>query len=193
MDQHDAFPGVFEGLRAGDGEAAVRVHSRFVRRLVNLAHRRCQAWVRAKPDRDCEDLVQSAFKSFFVRCGDGQFDLDSWDEAWRLLAIITLRKCGMRVEYLRALRRDSNREISVSSRDFAADRQPTPEEAAMLAETVDQWLFELEPLDRAIVELGLKGFSNERIAERLKRSARTVRRVRRDVEVRLKELIARGL
>jgi RNA polymerase sigma-70 factor, ECF subfamily len=191
MDRSDAFHHVLEDLRAGDDAAASAVHRRFIRRLVSLAQRRCHAWAKAKADRDCEDLVQSAFKSFFVRCGRGQFDLESWEEAWRLLAVITLRKCGMRHEYLRAGRRDAAREVARSRLELT-DRQPTPEEAAMLAETVDHWLVEMEPLDREIVELGLQGFSSEQIAERLKRSERTVRRVRRHLEERLKELIVGG-
>jgi RNA polymerase sigma-70 factor (ECF subfamily) len=187
MDRNTAFPHVLQDLRSGDDNAATVVHARFVRRLVTLAHRRCHAWAKAKADRDCEDLVQSAFKSFFVRCGRGQFDLDSWEEAWRLLVVITLRKCGMRHEYLRAGRRDAAREVESGLE--SADRRPTPDQAAMLAEIVDQWLLEMEPLDREIVELGLQGCSSEQIAQRLKRSERTVRRVRRHVEDRLKALI----
>jgi DNA-directed RNA polymerase specialized sigma24 family protein len=98
----------------------------------------------------------------------------------------------MRHEYLRAGRRDAARQAACSGLE-SADRQPTPEEAAVLAETVDRWLLEMEPLDRAIVELGLQGFSSEQIAGRLKRSERTVRRVRRHVEDRLRELIVGGV
>jgi hypothetical protein len=91
MDRHHVFHHVLEDLRAGDDSAARVVHIRFIRRLVTLAQRRCHAWAKAKADRDCEDLVQSAFKSFFVRCGRGQFDLESWEEARRLVVVITLR------------------------------------------------------------------------------------------------------
>jgi RNA polymerase sigma-70 factor (ECF subfamily) len=191
MDQHDGFSRVLKDLRAGDDAAALAVHARFVRRLVNLAQRRCHAWAKARADRDCEDLVQSAFGSFFVRCGHGQYELGSWEEAWRLLVVITLRKCGMRHEYLRAGRRDAAREVAGAHRHLA-DRQPTPEEAAALAETVDRWLLEMAPLDRSIVELGLQGFSSAQIAGRLERSERTVRRVRCHVEDRLKALCAGG-
>jgi RNA polymerase sigma-70 factor (ECF subfamily) len=189
MDQTDRFSDVLECLRAGDDDAATAVHGRFVRRLVALAQRRCYSWTKA--DRDCEDLVQSAFKSFFLRCGRGEFRLDSWEEAWRLLVVITLRKCGVRQKYLCADRRNAARVTAPSRREFA-DRQPTAEEAAMLVETVDRWLIEMQPLDREIVELGLQGLSSGQIAENLKRSERTVRRVRRHVEDRLKELIVGG-
>ena len=36
--------------------------------------------------------MQSVFKSFFVRQGQGQFELDNWDSLWGLLVRITLRK-----------------------------------------------------------------------------------------------------
>ena len=146
MNQIDAFPRVLEDLRTGDDDAARVVHDRFVRRLVALARRHCYARARARADRDCEDIVQSAFKSFFVRCG----------------------------------------------RIDPADREPTPADAAMLAEVVDRWLLELHPLDRAIAELGLQGVSSEEIARRLERLERTVRRARRRVEDRLRAMAAGG-
>ena len=40
---------------------------------------------------DPEDVVQSAFRSFFTRQAAGQFDVASWDDLWGLLVVITVR------------------------------------------------------------------------------------------------------
>jgi RNA polymerase sigma factor (sigma-70 family) len=170
-------------LRDRDETAAAEVHGRFVRRLVALACRQFEPWVRAKADH--EDVVQSVFQSFFARCQRGEFAFDDWDALWNLLALITVRKCRRRRAALRAGRRDAAREVPAWSRPDegrdpvidALDRDPTPAEAAMLAEVLRSWLHGLAPRERAVVELGLQGFSNPEIAERLGRTERTVRRI----------------
>ena len=58
-----------ERLRAGDDEAAREVFDRFARRLVGLARRRFDRRLAHRVDP--EDVVQSAFKSFFVRHREG--------------------------------------------------------------------------------------------------------------------------
>ena len=52
-------------LRSGEDEAAREVFVRFARRLVGLARHHLDARLTAKTD--AEDVVQSAYKSFFVR------------------------------------------------------------------------------------------------------------------------------
>jgi RNA polymerase sigma-70 factor, ECF subfamily len=145
---------------------------------------------------DYEDVVQSAFKSFFARCERGLFDLRDWDGVWALLVMITLRKCSRRRVFLRARRRDARREVSWTEMSeksspwwTAIDREPTPEEAAVLAETVRGWLWSLEPAERRVMELGLQGYSTWEIAERLRRSERTVRRFRQRMEDRLEHSV----
>src|SRR5437870_434016 len=91
------FRQIMERLGRGDPEAAREVFRRFARRLVGLARQRLDARLRQKLDP--EDVVQSVFRSFFSRQAGGQFDLDDWDGVWALLTLITLRKCGHRVEH----------------------------------------------------------------------------------------------
>jgi RNA polymerase sigma factor (sigma-70 family) len=105
--------------------------------------------------------------------------------------LITRRKCRARHDYLRADRRDIGRE---SERDecLTVDSQPTPAEAAMLAETLSTWLAGLDPPSRAILEHGLQGFQTAEIAIRLGRSERSVRRVRERAEATLRTMLEAG-
>jgi RNA polymerase sigma-70 factor (ECF subfamily) len=191
MSPNESFTQLMSRLKAGDQAAAAEVFGRYTRRLVALAANQFDSWLRLKVD--VEGVVQSAFKSFFVRQGEGQFEgLADWDNLWGLLTVITLRKCYRRHEYLQAECRDPTREVarlnqagSAENRLEAIDREPTPLEAAILAETVERLLGSLAPPERAIVELSLQGYSTTEIAERLDRSQRTVRRVRDRVKHRL--------
>ena len=140
----DLFDAVIARLRGGDDDAAALVHRRFVRRLVALAQRQFDPWVRAKADH--EDVVQSVFKSLFARLQRGEFALEDWDDLWSLLTVITVRKCRRRRAALRAGRRDAAREVDPASPAGdtrfdggweAPDRAPTPAEGAMMAETLE--------------------------------------------------------
>jgi RNA polymerase sigma-70 factor (ECF subfamily) len=175
------------------------VHRRFVRRLVALAQQQFEPWVRAKADH--EDVVQSVFKSVFARLERGEFALEDWDDLWSLLTVVTVRKCRRRRAALRAGRRDAAREVAAlqSADDTRSecgwevpDREPTPAEAAMMAETLEGWLLGLSPKQRQIVELGLEGHSTQAIAERLGRTERTVRRAYHYARERLYSLLAEG-
>src|SRR2546421_2125099 len=118
-------------LRAGDEAAAARIFEQFARRLAGLARRRLTQDVRAKVDP--EDVVQSALRTFFVHQGEGQYHFGGWHDLWNLLAAITVRKCGGRIDYYRAAKRDAAREAAPPE-DSAAlweplAREPTPSEA----------------------------------------------------------------
>ena len=165
-------------LRAGDGEAARRVFSEFACRLIALARSRLGSRMRQKVDP--EDVLQSAYKSFFVRQSQGQLSPTSWDSLWTMLTVITLRKCGRWVERFQTGKRDVNAEAPVNADGSmwqAVDREPTPEEAAILAETVEQLLQATEGRERAIVTLALQGGTVAEIAGQVGRTRRTVQRV----------------
>jgi RNA polymerase sigma factor (sigma-70 family) len=191
MATDSAFEELMARVRAGDDAAESLVFRRYARRLMGLAARQFDGWLRHKVD--VEDAVLSACKSFFLRCRRDAFDVADWDELWSLLAMITLRKCSHRREYRRAARRDVARERPGSSADLEGlvpDRNPTPEEAAMLSEMVEQLFRSTEPVDRPIVEQLLMGYTAEEVAERCDCSVRTVGRVRQRARQRLERLLA---
>lgn len=169
-----------------------QVFERFTRRLIGLARHHLEPRVRQRVDP--EDIVQSVYKSFFLRYGEptgGPFDLDG---LWNLLTLITLRKCADRARYHRADRRDLQREVPATLaadstfRFEAVDREPTPDEAALLGETVEQVLSGFELDERAIIELSLQGYSTEEVSRQVGRAERSVRRVRERVKKRLERM-----
>jgi RNA polymerase sigma-70 factor (ECF subfamily) len=193
MSASDSFTDIMARLRGGDQGAAREIFQRFVDQLVRLAHRQFDAVMRRKVD--AEDVVQSAYKSFFLRYGDGKMEIQNWGNLWGMLTVITLRKCFDRVEYHRAALRDVRREASAQSDTTeslpwweAVARDPTPEEAAMLAETVEQLLRGLEIDERPVLEMSLQGYSSSEISQQTGVGERTVRRMRERIRKKLERM-----
>src|SRR5262245_48257844 len=190
MTDPDDFSQLMERLRAGDERAAAEVFSRFAHRLIGLARTEFQKVLRAKEDP--EDIVQSVYRSFFWRQRVGQFEIDSWEDLWGLLTVMTLRKCGRRLTYFRAARRDAEREVRLSPATDsdagweAVARDPTPSEAAVLAETLEQLMRSLDETARTILALHLQGCSLAEIGAQVGYSQRTVRRTLELVRKRLR-------
>jgi RNA polymerase sigma-70 factor, ECF subfamily len=167
------------------------VFERFSRRLIGLARVHLDARLQNKVDP--EDVVQSAYKSFLVRYGDGAL-ADGWEGLWGLLTLITIRKCADRARYYDADCRNLLREAGASpAADSAvlwleaAGREPTPDEAIVLAETVEELLGGLDGDERTIVELSLQGYSTQEISEQTGRAERSVRRLRERVRRHLEQ------
>src|SRR5437773_1756774 len=85
MAPSDSFADVIARLQAGDDKAAREIVGRFTARLIALA--RTHLDQRLKQKVDPEDVLQSVYKSFFVRFAQGQFELKNWESLWGLLTI----------------------------------------------------------------------------------------------------------
>jgi len=184
---------VIEQLRGGDSRAAEELFSRFSGQLRRLVHSKLGWRYRRKFDAD--DVVQSVFKSFIRLQASEQVSFDSWDALWGLLSLIAARKCGHRLDYLRAACRDIAREhpehivasdLERSRNELQAfTRDPTPSHAAELAEAITRLLEPLDERDRTIATLALQGFSTVEISNSVSRSERTVQRVLKQIRQNL--------
>src|SRR5262249_40644087 len=125
--QTDSFTALLNRFHSDEDAAARDVVNRYSRRLIALTRRQFEPRLAHRVDP--EDVVQSAFKSFFIRHREGKLRVGDWDNLWGLLTVITRRKCADRVEYLRAGRRDVDRELLAPVGadqlwQLAADREP---------------------------------------------------------------------
>lgn len=166
MSQDPLFTELMERLQAGEKEAADQIFGLFIDRLVGLARFQLDALIRHKVD--AEDVVQSVFRSFFRRHSSGDIDINNWNNLLGFLVVITLRKCGKQNRRYRRVGRDVRRELSIT---VAADeeevnvpveavaRDPTPFEAAVLTETVQQLMQKLDERERAVLELRFQNYT----------------------------------
>ena len=185
----DSFADLMDRLCTGDEAAAADVFHRFTHRLIALARAHLDSRLRAVVDP--EDVIQSVFKSFFLRHARGKPIWGGWDGLWTLLALITVRKCGHRARRFDAARRDVRAEVTApgktdeSSVIEAFSDEPLPEEAVMLSEVVEQLLRDLGKRDGDILTLALQGYSAREISDRLDRPLRTVYHVLKRIQKRL--------
>jgi RNA polymerase sigma-70 factor (ECF subfamily) len=189
------FARLIDRLAAGDEAAAREVHRRYTPRLIALARQHLPPAVRRRTDP--ESVIQSVYRSFFRRAGDGEFRLGDWDDLWGLLALVTLRKCSNRVRFHYQECRDVGREVGGPPEEHGfgqswpvADPDPTPLEAAVLRETLTAVLAPLGERERRIVEGLLQGGTVDQVRRQVGCGERTVRRVRDRVRRELRALRA---
>lgn len=182
---------LIERYRQGDESAAAEIYRRYVERLTSLAQRRLSA--KAGRRLDAEDIVQSAFRTFFGHAQHGEFRFDDNKDLWHLLAVITLNKLRRKIERMRAAKRGYDVEQSQRVDDTggyvaeAVSRDAAPDEAAMLDDELLQLQAGMDDIQRRILDLRLQGFQIEEIAVEVSRSERTVRRVLDKVKAHLEE------
>ena len=166
-------------FRQGEQHAADEIFDRYVARLLQIARRRISPKLARRIDAD--DIVQSAYRSFFVHARDGDYQLQRAGDLWRLLVAITLHKLYGQVERHSAQRRDMAREADIDVTAQASIRadavEPSPDEVAEISEQVRLFVERLAPNERIVLELRLTGETIEEIAHQVGRSQRTVRRL----------------
>jgi RNA polymerase sigma factor (sigma-70 family) len=146
-------------------------------RLTSLASSRLSRKLARRVD--AEDVVLSAWRSFFVATGRDQIDVPSDDNLWPLLVTMTLRKLSRQAAKHSAERRSINAESEWPDEfewPAVVARDPTPAEAAMVTDEIEQLMSELAVADREILTLRLQGEPHASIAHAVSCSERTVRR-----------------
>jgi tRNA A-37 threonylcarbamoyl transferase component Bud32/DNA-directed RNA polymerase specialized sigma24 family protein len=160
-----------------DEKAAEELFRRYAARLTALAHSRL---TRALASRvDAEDVVQSAYRSFFLLARDGEVQLHESGDLWRLLVRITLRKVYRSARRHQADCRSVAREQRLPDDDgaVAPGREPGPAEVAALLDELRGALAPLGAVQRRMIEMRLQAHDIEAIATDVRRSPRTVRRI----------------
>lgn len=174
MADSPAFEEVIAGLVAGEPNATAEVFERFRSSLVALARQQIvDPRLRAKFDP--EDLVQSAFLTFWRHCKEGEFELEDWDSLWNLLAKITERRC---YKYWKHYSKTSKRSLDRESANVADIASPTsdPLRAAIVTDLLDRLMRQLDESSQLTLVLKLQGYTEAEICETLKCSIRSVRR-----------------
>jgi RNA polymerase sigma-70 factor (ECF subfamily) len=167
---------------AGDQDAANVLFRRYAERLAALARSRMPRQLGHRIDP--EDVVHSAYRSFFAAARDGRYEPGRGGDLWQLLVTITLRKLYRHVERLSADKRAASREQTFGSEDSLLGLQPrvhaadaSPVEAVALADEVEKVMRGLEPRERQVLELRLQGHDCAEIATAMACTERTVRRI----------------
>jgi RNA polymerase sigma factor (sigma-70 family) len=183
--------------RDGDDQAADELFEAYIDGLLAYVRRRMSPALARRLDP--EDVVQSVYRSFFLRARDGQYVIERSGDLWRLLLGISFNKLQSQVEHHTAGKRSYRREAQSASSDMrddaayqAAAAGPTVEEVLAVSEELDRLVASLPERHREILDLRLQGESIPDIAAAVGRSERSIRRVlnacRDDLETRFEAL-----
>jgi RNA polymerase sigma-70 factor (ECF subfamily) len=151
-------------LNAGAESAAADLDDAYRARLCRLVE--CEMNRRYRRREDAEDVVQSAFRSFYRRNAEGAFRIGSSADLWRLLAAVTRRKVLKHLERLNAEIRNPGREECLDG-DTLFDRAPAPEEAAIATDLIVQALAGLDETYAKVFDLRLQNCTEAEIATTL--------------------------
>jgi RNA polymerase sigma-70 factor, ECF subfamily len=196
MVQGLTFDDLMRRVEAGNQEAAAEVFRLYAHRLIALARKaldtRCRAMLSGS------DVAEEVLNSFFQRQARDPYDVESDSALWALLTEIALRKCRKWNRHFVARKRGPGlvRSLQVVGEDGAgwdvAGGGPTPDDAAVLAETVAELYRGLKQNERAICEMRLQNYQVREIADRLNLSEETVSRKLGRIKDKLQRLCAAG-
>ena len=172
----------------GESEAATVLFDEYANRLLALARKRIGSRISRRID--AEDVVQSAYRSFFAHAKNEEYQLKKAGDLWRLLASITLHKLYGQIERHTAEKRSIVKEHPTDAfTDNATVPEPSPSEVVGLVEELEFVIQCLSPNERLALTAKLQGQDDAELAAAMNKSERTVRRLlataRRKIEKRL--------
>lgn len=178
----DSVTGWIRQLHRDRDGAAEKIWDAYESRLLSLAARLLSSKVRRVCDPD--DVLASAFESFFERAARGDIPEDIHrDDLWRLLARIVRFKVVSHTRHELRLKRGAGQQVDLAKDeerggllDEVAGSTPSPAVAAEVAESVECLMELLDTQQQEIVGLKLEGYLDREIAERVGVSVPTVER-----------------
>lgn len=174
---------LIKGLRDGDEDACADFWKQYGSLLEGVASKQLSERLQRRVGSD--DVVQSACRTFFRRVGEGQFELPDADALWRLMCAITLTKARRAGRDHSRQKRGMSQEQYIDAQAGGDDdrkfdiegRQETPLNAVLVSDQIQTLLGNLSEQECQIFDLKLQNFTNDEIADQLKCSERTVRRL----------------
>jgi RNA polymerase sigma-70 factor (ECF subfamily) len=178
-------------FQRGNDDAATQLYHRYANRLRALARMKCSSQLSRRVDAD--DIVQSVFRTFFRGARNGFYDIPAGEDLWKLLLVIALNKIRAESAYHRAAKRDVRLTVAVDEFAMEAGARSKRDDAgnAFLQLAIEEALDQLEPQQKAMVELRIQGHEVAAIADRTGRSKRTVERNLQEIRRKLSGLLGR--
>jgi DNA-directed RNA polymerase specialized sigma24 family protein len=171
-------------LKQGERDAAAPLWQRYYRLLVERTRRKLLGAPRGAGDE--EDVVLTAFDNFCRAAERGRFPrLDDRNDLWQLLLLLTDREAINHRRRATSERRGGGRVLNEGELGRSGDsplvrlagREPTPEDAAQLAEDCRRLFGQLrDPGLEEVARLKMECYSVEEIAALLGCVPRTIQR-----------------
>ena len=182
---------LLQRYRRGSQDAAMQLYLRYAQRLRALAEAQCSPDLTRRVD--VEDIVQSVFGSFFRGASQGYYDVPAGDELWKLLLVIALNKIRTQGAFHRAAKRDVRRTIAgeAALQGLKASDTDDNAEYAFLQLAIAEALEKLPAQHKEMLELRIEGYEVTEIAQKTRRSKRTVERILQESRTLLSDLLGK--
>jgi len=175
-------------IQAGEAEAAKLLYERYAEHLKCLATRQTTSSVTSRVD--AEDIVQSVFRTFFRRVVHDHYWIPEGDDLWKLFLVITPNKIRNLAAYHTAGKRDARLTVGLSSPQFhLTDPNNQDTEYTALKLMIQELLAKLPSIQQDMIQYRLEGYEIDEIAEKTKRSKRSVERILQNFRDQLKALL----
>lgn len=188
----DGWDRLLAGVRSGEPEALGRFYDRYRPAIERIAARAiAPAMLRRF---GAESVAHSAIRTFLRRVGTAELEVRDPDSLWQLLCAIALNKVRENARFHGREKRRAARETSGAEAEdalaAAAAGDPSSEAVVAFRDALERCLSTLDEEERRIVELRIAGRDHAEIAEALRCSRRTVRRIAARLETRLAAALA---
>lgn len=176
MDDSAPLTNLIKRVRQGDSAATDVLFAAYSQRLSRVAEHHLSRSLSGRVEG--EDVVQSVFRTFFRRVAQGEFQIDSRAQVWRLLVKITVQKARMQGRRHTAAKRHVGLEQhgDVDWLLALADHSPGPDDVAILMDEIEDLLRGLPALYRQVLEQRLQNSSVVETARQLGISRQTAHR-----------------
>ena len=167
MTEATDFDLLLAAARSGDETAMQRLIQQYEPELRIVARHRLGPALR--PHLDTIDLVQSVHRSLLIGLRAARFDISSPENLIALAVTIVQRKAAKHWRHLKRQQRlsghdDSQGDLLETMLSLRTDRDDETDEVAT-RELLSQWLRDVDPVERRLIELRLEGHSTVEVAQ----------------------------
>ena len=163
------------------------LYRRYFQQLLAIVDQKIAAPLR--PRFDAEDVVQSAYRSFFGLVSKGKTEhIDDDDELRGLLVSIAINKLKAQARKHLAIKRNPNREATkIRAEQVAKSRDEVANIDVVLRDEIQWLLSEVPVVNQRVLVLLFDGNTISEIAVATGKSERTVRRIRQSAWDKLED------
>lgn len=150
-------------LQGGDEAGAEQIFARYYDRLICMV---AKSYGSSGGNTETDsDVAQSVFRSFFRRGSIDEFHIADDGTLWPILVTIALNKIRNRTKYWTRQKRDVGKEVGQEELSAILSRDPTPDEAVILGEVIDDLMAQFPDRRQRILRMLLDGHALKEIME----------------------------
>lgn len=173
-------------VRDGDDDACHQLWNEYGPLIERVAAKHLSPGIRRRVGP--ESVMISACRTFFRRAQEGEFQIQDAEDLWRLLCAITVNKARLKARFHQRQRRSVGHEAGSEATPHLAGSNWTPADEVAFDDQLQHLLTQFDETEQRVLELRLQNLTLAEIADQIGSSERTVRRLNKRIEHRLRSM-----